>query len=76
MTAFTEAVVEEAALQWLEALDYVVQHGPEIAPGELAAERADYRQVVLDRRFARRLCYSTPPYQPKQSRTHTAIGWI
>jgi hypothetical protein len=30
MTAqrFTESVVEEAALAWLEALGYVVLHGP------------------------------------------------
>ena len=33
MTAFTESVVEAAALEWLESLGYAVKHGPEIAPG-------------------------------------------
>ena len=55
MTAqpFAESVVEEAALAWLEALGYGVQHGPDIAVGESAAERSDpnYRDVVLDERF-------------------------
>ena len=31
---FTESVVEDAALAWLESLGYAVKHGPEIAPGE------------------------------------------
>ena len=30
---FTESVVEEAALAWLEALDYAVLHGPEDRAG-------------------------------------------
>jgi len=29
---FSESVVEEAALAWLEALGYLIAHGPEIAP--------------------------------------------
>lgn len=37
--ALTESVVESAALAWLESLGYAVKHGPEIAPGELLAER-------------------------------------
>jgi type I restriction enzyme R subunit len=28
---FTESVVEDAALAWLESLGYSVKHGPEIA---------------------------------------------
>ena len=35
---FTESVVEQAALAWLESLGYAVKHGPDIAPGELAAD--------------------------------------
>ena len=38
MSSFTESVVEDAALAWLEALGYAILHGPEIAVGELAAE--------------------------------------
>jgi len=50
---FAESVVEEAALDWLSELGYVVLHGPEIAVGEPAAERSDpkYRDVILERRL-------------------------
>src|SRR5690349_8715721 len=48
---FTESVVEEAALGWLDSLGYTVVHGPEIAPGEPLAERSDYGQVTLDERL-------------------------
>ncbi len=41
MTSFTESVVEDAALAWLELLGYAVLHGPYIAAGEPAAERSD-----------------------------------
>src|SRR5258706_11318192 len=51
MTAFSESVVEDAALAWLECLGYTVKHGPEIAPGELFAERGDYGQVFLATRL-------------------------
>ena len=51
MRASTEFVVEEAALAWLEATDWQVAHGPEIAPDTPAAERADYGEVVLAQRL-------------------------
>ena len=35
MSNFTESVVEDAALSWLESLSYAVNPGPEIAPGAL-----------------------------------------
>ena len=38
MTGFSESIVEDAALSWLEALGYQVLHGPEIAVGEIGAE--------------------------------------
>jgi len=44
---FTESVVEEAALAWLKNAGWQVRNGAEIAPGEPAAERDDYGQVVL-----------------------------
>ena len=46
---FTESVVEDAALGWLDALGYAVLHGPDIAAGEPTAERSDpnYRDVLL-----------------------------
>ena len=48
-THFTESVVEEAALAWLESVGWQIRNGAEIAPGEPAAERDDYGQVVLAR---------------------------
>lgn len=39
MTVFTESVVEDAALGWLESLGYSVLYGPDIAASERAAER-------------------------------------
>ncbi|MGH8770611.1 MAG: type I restriction endonuclease, partial [Burkholderiales bacterium] len=49
--AFTESVVEDAALDWLSDLGYTIKHGPEIAPGELFAERRDFSQVVFKQRL-------------------------
>jgi type I restriction enzyme R subunit len=53
LAGFTESVVEEAALDWLEAQGYTILHGPDIATGQLAAERLDhsYRDVILERRL-------------------------
>jgi type I restriction enzyme R subunit len=47
MTAFTESVVEQAALAWLESAGWRILPGIVIAPGEPAAERDDYGQAVL-----------------------------
>lgn len=43
----TEETVEPAALDWLRELGYDTRFGPDIAPGELAAERASYDEVLL-----------------------------
>jgi type I restriction enzyme R subunit len=53
--AFSESVVEDATLAWLEALGYAVLHGPDIAAGEPGAERSDlnYRDVLLEERRLR-----------------------
>ena len=64
MTTFTESVVEQAALAWLEGLGYRVLHGPDIAPGEPAAEREDYGQVVLDDRLRQALQRLNPQVPP------------
>jgi type I restriction enzyme R subunit len=65
MATITESVVEQAALAWLEALGFAVAHGPEIAPGELAAERDDYGQVVLHRRLRDALARLNPDLPPE-----------
>ena len=62
MGNFTESVVEDAALAWLEALGYVVLHGPDIATGMPGAERSDpnYRDVVLEGRLRQALVRLNP----------------
>jgi len=42
--AFTESVVEEAALAWLESTGWPIADGPDIAPDKPAAERSDVRK--------------------------------
>src|SRR6266511_5944062 len=58
--SFTESVVEDAALAWLESLGYTVKHGPEIAPEELFAERDNYGQVILADRLRQALVRLNP----------------
>jgi type I restriction enzyme R subunit len=62
MSRLFESDIEEATLAWLESLDWAVKHGPEIAFGELGAERADpdYRDVVLERRLRDALARLNP----------------
>ena len=43
MSRFSEAIVEETALEWFGELGYAVGHGPHLAPGEPAAEREPVR---------------------------------
>ncbi|NSW82200.1 MAG: type I restriction endonuclease subunit R [Syntrophothermus sp.] len=58
--SFTESIVEQAALAWLESLGYTVKFGPSIAPGEPEAERTDYGQVVLEERLRQALAGLNP----------------
>ena len=44
---FNESTVEDAALTWFVELGYTVAHGPNLAPGEPAAERESFGDVVL-----------------------------
>jgi type I restriction enzyme R subunit len=52
---FSESVVEQAALAWLESMRYTILFGPDIAPGEPGAERDDYGQVILKGRLQQAL---------------------
>lgn len=45
--SLNESHVEEAALEWFKELGYAVGHGPQMAPGESAAERDSFGKVVL-----------------------------
>jgi len=60
MTPFTEDTVEQAALEWLAELGYEVLYGPTIAPGEAAAERQSYGDVVLAGRLRAALARLNP----------------
>jgi type I restriction enzyme R subunit len=60
VSAFTESVVEEAALDWLEGLGWRIAPGPDIAPGMPAAERRDHGEVVLPQRLRDALARLNP----------------
>ena len=45
--SFKESLVEDAALTWFGELGYAVGHGPQLAPGEPAAERDSFGEVVM-----------------------------
>ncbi len=56
----SESTVEAVALDWLTSLGWTVLHGPDIAPDTLAAERADYGEVVLNGRLRSALARLNP----------------
>ncbi len=45
--SLNESIVEDAALEWFGELGYALAHGPDLAPGEAAAERNSFGEVVL-----------------------------
>ncbi len=45
--SLNESIIEDAALEWFGELGYAVGHGPHLAPGEPAAERQSFGEVVL-----------------------------
>lgn len=44
--SLNESMVEDAALEWFGELGYAIGHGPQLAPGEPAAERDSFGEVV------------------------------
>lgn len=59
-STLTESTVEEAALELFSGLGYTILHGPDIAPGELFAERSSYDEVVLVKRLREALARINP----------------
>jgi type I restriction enzyme R subunit len=49
--SLNESIVEHAALEWFGQLGYAIGHGPHLAPGERAAEREGFDDVVLVERL-------------------------
>lgn len=45
--SLNESIVENTALEWSGDLGYAVGHGPQLAPGEPAAKRDSFGEVVL-----------------------------
>lgn len=50
MNNITESIIEQATLDWFKGLGYSILNGPDIAPGELFAERSSYSDVLLEKR--------------------------
>jgi len=70
--AFSESIVEEAALGWLEELGFSVLYGPDISPdGDTLTptlsqgERESYSQVVLESRLRNALARLNPKLPPE-----------
>lgn len=59
--------VEDAAFEWFGELSYAVWHGPHLAPGEPAAERDLFGEVVLVRRL-REAIQRLSPAIPEEAR--------
>jgi type I restriction enzyme R subunit len=57
---FSESVIEQATLAWLESVGWAIVGGAEIAPGEPGAERESYTQVILERRLRDALARLNP----------------
>lgn len=45
--SLNESIVAEAALTWFGGLGYAIGHGPHMAPGEPAAERGSFGDMLL-----------------------------
>ncbi|MGH7798431.1 MAG: hypothetical protein ACREQ2_26505 [Candidatus Binatia bacterium] len=72
MSAFTESVVEDTALAWLESLGYAIKHGPDISPvgdtltlAPLPKGRENYSEVVLGQRLREVLVRLNPTLSPE-----------
>ena len=62
-----ESIVEDAALAWLSEVGYSIGHGPRLAPGEAAAERDSFGDVVLVGRL-REAIHRLNPAIPEEAR--------
>ncbi len=62
--SFTESIVEEAALIWLQEAGYTVAWGPDLAPDGIAPERSTYHDVILGDRLRSALARLNPDLPP------------
>ena len=75
-TGMPESLVEEAALAWFRDLGYETLFGPEIAPGELHAERLTFHDVVLVDRLRSALANINPqiPSEAREDALRKMVG--
>lgn len=66
MAPLNESTIESAALEWLGDLGYNIGHGPYLAPGEPAAERISFADVILEARL-RHAIHSLNPRVPSDA---------
>ena len=65
--SLNESIVEDAALEWFGELGYAIGHGPQLAPGEAAAERDSFGEVVLVGRLREAIRRLKPWFDQKRA---------
>ena len=65
--SLNESTLEQATLEWLADLGYTTRNGLDIAPGERAAERATFSEVILAERL-REAIRQLNPHMPADAR--------
>jgi len=75
MTDFNESTVEDAALSWFGDLGYAVLLGPDITPGDTAAERDSFGDVVLAGRLREAIdrLNSSIPHEAREEAVRKAL---
>ena len=73
--SLNESTVEDAALGWFGELGYAVGHGPHMAPGEPAAERDSFGEVVLAGRLRAAIARLNPdiPAEAREEALSTPV---
>jgi type I restriction enzyme R subunit len=73
--SLNESIVEDAALEWFGELGYAVGHGPHLAPGEPAAERDSFFEVVLVGRLREAIRRLNPaiPEEAREDALHKVL---
>ena len=71
--SLNESIVEDAAFEWFGGLGYAVGHGPHFAPGEPAAERDSFGEVMLVGRLREAIRRMNPaiPEEASACASHT-----
>ena len=62
-------MVEQATLAWLEAVEYEILRGPQIAVGEPGADDGRWPPAFPERRVSRPPGSSEPPHAPWRGRS-------